>query len=171
DTDQRKLALNPLTRRLAPAISAPACLMQSGIASAQIASAFPIRFPKNSFQEFFQSRPARQALSGVERQAVCKMCPAGCGTRVCPEPFDRMHGNRKGGSPWSRIVEPGRVPMMPETQVHTIARQMFEKHGPAAIAAAAQKAQACENNGDAEEAREWRHIEEAMKMMRGPHQS
>jgi hypothetical protein len=61
--------------------------------------------------------------------------------------------------------------MMPETQVHTIARQMFEKHGPAAIAAAAQKAQACENDGDAEEAREWRHIEEAMKMMRGPHQS
>ena len=61
--------------------------------------------------------------------------------------------------------------MMPETQVHTIARQMLEKHGPAAIATAAQKAQACEKGGDAEEAREWRHIEEAMKMMRGPHQS
>jgi hypothetical protein len=61
--------------------------------------------------------------------------------------------------------------MMSETQVHTIARQMFEKHGPAAIAQAAQRALACENDGDAEEAREWRHIEEAMKMMRGPHQS
>lgn len=61
--------------------------------------------------------------------------------------------------------------MMPETQVYTIARQMLEKHGPAAIATAAQKAQACENDGAAEEAREWRHIEEAMKMMRGPHQS
>jgi hypothetical protein len=61
--------------------------------------------------------------------------------------------------------------MMSETRVHTIARQMFEKHGPAAIAQAAQKAQACESGGDAEEAREWRHIEEAMKMMRGPHQS
>jgi len=61
--------------------------------------------------------------------------------------------------------------MMSETQVHTIARQMFEKHGPAAIAHAAQQAQACKKGGDAEEAREWRHIEEAMKMMRGPHQS
>jgi hypothetical protein len=61
--------------------------------------------------------------------------------------------------------------MMSEMQVHTIARQMFEKHGAAAIAQAAQQAQACESQGDAEEAREWRHIEEAMKMMRGPHQS
>ena len=61
--------------------------------------------------------------------------------------------------------------MMSETQVHTIARQMFEKHGPAAIAQAAQLAQQCEGRGDSEEAQEWRHIEEAMKMMRGPHQS
>jgi hypothetical protein len=61
--------------------------------------------------------------------------------------------------------------MMSEMQVHMIARQMFEKHGPAAIAQAAQKALACESAGDSEEAREWRHIEEAMKMMRGPHQS
>jgi hypothetical protein len=61
--------------------------------------------------------------------------------------------------------------MMSEMQVHMIARQMFEKHGPAAIAQAAQRAVACESEGDSEEAREWRHIEEAMKMMRGPHQS
>jgi len=61
--------------------------------------------------------------------------------------------------------------MMTEMQVHTIARQMFEKHGPAAIAQAAQKAQACESRGEDDEAQEWRHIEEAMKMMRGPHQS
>jgi hypothetical protein len=61
--------------------------------------------------------------------------------------------------------------MMSEMQVHTIARQMFEKHGPAAIAQAAERAQACERDGDADEAQEWRHIEEAMKMMRGPHQS
>jgi hypothetical protein len=61
--------------------------------------------------------------------------------------------------------------MIPETQVHTIARQMFEKHGPAAIAQAAKMAQACESRGEDDEAREWRHIEEAMKMMRGPHQS
>jgi hypothetical protein len=60
--------------------------------------------------------------------------------------------------------------MISETQIHTIARQMFEKHGPQAIAQAAQKAVECENQGDTDEAKEWRHIEDAMKMMRGPHQ-
>jgi hypothetical protein len=48
---------------------------------------------------------------------------------------------------------------------------MVEKHGFEAIAQAAQNARACENKGDTEEASEWRHIEEAMKIMRGPHHS
>ena len=61
--------------------------------------------------------------------------------------------------------------MMSEVQLHTIARQMLEKHGFAAIAEAAQRAQACESNGETEEAREWRHIEDPMKIIRGPHQS
>ena len=61
--------------------------------------------------------------------------------------------------------------MTSQTQIHTIARQMFEKHGIGAIAQAARNALACESNGEAEEAKEWRHIEDAMKMMRGPHQS
>jgi hypothetical protein len=61
--------------------------------------------------------------------------------------------------------------MTSETQIHTIARQMIEQHGFGAIAQAAQKAQACESKGEAEEAREWRHIADAMKLMRGPHQS
>ena len=61
--------------------------------------------------------------------------------------------------------------MMSEMQIHVIARQMLEKHGFEAIAQAAQHAQTCEGKGDAEEAREWRHIEDAMKIMRGPHQS
>jgi len=61
--------------------------------------------------------------------------------------------------------------MMSEIQVHTIARQMVEKHGFEAIARAAQNAQACESKGDAEEASQWRHIENAIKLMRGPHQS
>jgi hypothetical protein len=61
--------------------------------------------------------------------------------------------------------------MTSETQIHTIARQMVEQHGFGAIAKAARNAQACESKGEAEEAREWRHIEDAMKMMRGPHQS
>jgi hypothetical protein len=58
-----------------------------------------------------------------------------------------------------------------EMQIHTIARQMLERHGPAAIAQAAQMALACEHKGETAEANEWRHIEDAMKMMRGPHQS
>jgi hypothetical protein len=61
--------------------------------------------------------------------------------------------------------------MTSELQIHTIARQMLEKHGPAAIAQAAQNAIACERKGEAEEAKEWRHVEGAMKIMRGPHQS
>ena len=61
--------------------------------------------------------------------------------------------------------------MTSQTQIHTIARQMLEKHGIGAIAQAARNALACERKGEAEEANEWRHIEEAMKMMRGPHQS
>lgn len=69
------------------------------------------------------------------------------------------------------MVEHEEDDMISEIQVHVIARQMFEKHGLKAITQAAQNAQACENTGDTEEAREWRHIEDAMKMMRGPHQS
>ena len=61
--------------------------------------------------------------------------------------------------------------MIPETQVHVIARQMIEKHGYEAIAQAAQNAIASEAKGDAEEAKDWRHIEAAMKLMRGPNQS
>ena len=61
--------------------------------------------------------------------------------------------------------------MMSEMQVHTIARQILEKHGLEAIAHAAQNAVACERNGDPDEAKEWRHLEDAMKMMRGPRQS
>jgi hypothetical protein len=61
--------------------------------------------------------------------------------------------------------------MISELQIHTIARQMLEKHGFEAIAQAAQNAQTCEAKGDADEAREWRHIADAMKSMRGPHQS
>jgi len=65
----------------------------------------------------------------------------------------------------------GESDMISEMQIHTIARQMFEKHGFEAIAQAARNAQACESKGDTEEAKEWRHLEDAMKMMRGPHQS
>jgi len=61
--------------------------------------------------------------------------------------------------------------MISEMQIHTIARQMIEKHGFEAIAQAARNAVACEGKGETDEAREWRHIEDAMKLMRGPHHS
>jgi hypothetical protein len=70
--------------------------------------------------------------------------------------------------------------MMPETQIYLIARQMLERHGFEAIAHAARNAKACEikaceikaceTKGEAEQAKEWRHVEDAMKIMRGPHQ-
>jgi hypothetical protein len=71
----------------------------------------------------------------------------------------------------SGVTEHQEGDMVSEIQIHTIARQMIEKHGFDAIAQAARNAEACEHKGDTEEAREWRHIEDAMKMMRGPHQS
>lgn len=61
--------------------------------------------------------------------------------------------------------------MIAATEIHSIARRMLQKHGPEAIAQAAQNAVACESKGDTEEARGWRQVEDAMKIMRGPHQS
>ncbi|MCK1380716.1 hypothetical protein IVB33_26920, partial [Bradyrhizobium sp. 24] len=57
--------------------------------------------------------------------------------------------------------------MMTEVQVHTVARQMLEQHGFAAIAKAAEQAKACEGRGEADEAKEWRHLADAMKIIRG----
>ena len=45
------------------------------------------------------------------------------------------------------VVEPWESDMMSEMQIHTIARQMMEKHGLTAIAQAAHNAQACESKG------------------------
>jgi hypothetical protein len=72
---------------------------------------------------------------------------------------------------WKSLRKTGESDMISELQVHTIARQMFERHGQGAIARAARNAIDCESKGEIDEAREWRHIEDAMKMMRGPHQS
>jgi Ala-tRNA(Pro) deacylase len=60
---------------------------------------------------------------------------------------------------------------MRETDVHDYARQLLEAHGDEAIAEVAQRACACEEQHQYEDAETWRRIEAAMKLMRGPHVS
>src|SRR5436309_1351236 len=60
---------------------------------------------------------------------------------------------------------------MREIEIHDYARQLLEAHGAQAIAEAAQNAIDLEAKGEVELAKDWRHIEEAIKLMRGPHQS
>jgi hypothetical protein len=57
---------------------------------------------------------------------------------------------------------------MSELEVYDYARQLFEAHGSKAIAEAAQKATALAQQGDEKQAETWRHIEAALKAMRGP---
>jgi hypothetical protein len=47
----------------------------------------------------------------------------------------------------------------------------LEAHGAQAVVEAAQKAIAFENEGKKDDAEIWRHIEAALKPMRGPHKS
>lgn len=60
---------------------------------------------------------------------------------------------------------------MEEDQVVDYARQLLEAHGARAIAEAAQKASALEQQGEKEQAETWRRIEAALKLICGPHAS
>jgi len=60
---------------------------------------------------------------------------------------------------------------MREIEIHDYARQLLEAHGFKAIAEAAQKARAFEEQGNNEQAQTWRHIEAALKLMQAPHES
>jgi hypothetical protein len=60
---------------------------------------------------------------------------------------------------------------MLEFEIHDYARQLFAARGDKAVAVAAQKARALEEKGKSEDATVWRHIEAAIKLMLGPHQS
>jgi len=72
----------------------------------------------------------------------------------------------------SRVQEKENDTMrMRQIDVHDYARQLLEVHGDGAVAEVAQKACACEQKGEAEDAESWRRIEAAMKLMRGPHAS
>jgi hypothetical protein len=73
---------------------------------------------------------------------------------------------------FSRAEERERDAMrMQETDIQDYARQLLEAHGEKAVVEAAQKACALEKEGDNEQAETWRHIEAALKLMRGPHES
>lgn len=56
-------------------------------------------------------------------------------------------------------------------EIHDYARKLLEQRGAGAIAEAAEKAQSFDKEGKAEDAANWRQIADAMKQMRGPHQS
>ncbi len=60
---------------------------------------------------------------------------------------------------------------MHEIDIQDYARRLFDAHGDRAVAEAAQRARAHEEKGEGEEARTWRHIEAAIKLLRGPHAS
>ena len=60
---------------------------------------------------------------------------------------------------------------MQESEVYDYARQLLEAHGDKAVAEAAQKACALEKQGESENAETWRHIEAALKLIRGPRES
>jgi hypothetical protein len=60
---------------------------------------------------------------------------------------------------------------MREIDIQDYARQLLAAHGDKAQVEAAQKARAFEDAGKNEDASDWRHIEAAIKMMRGPKQS
>ena len=104
---------------------------------------------------------ARKALLQVRRSRMQTVC-AGPGVNVYGSQFD-----------WnSRLrLEREEHDAMREIEIHDYARQLLEAHGAKAIAEAAQNAIELEAKGEVELARTWRHIEDAMKLMRGPNQS
>jgi hypothetical protein len=57
---------------------------------------------------------------------------------------------------------------MRESEINDYARQLWDAHGPKAVAEAAQKASRLEQKGDDGQAKTWRQIEAALILMRGP---
>lgn len=87
-----------------------------------------------------------------------------------------LHGSGVFREEWRaarvRIARGGEKEMlMLQTEIHDYARKLLAARGPEAIAEAAQKAISFEKEGKTEDAQNWRHIADAMKQMRGPHQS
>ncbi len=60
---------------------------------------------------------------------------------------------------------------MQAIEIQEYARQLLETHGDKAVVVAAKKARSFEQKGNSKEAKTWRQIEKALKLMRGPRQS
>jgi hypothetical protein len=60
---------------------------------------------------------------------------------------------------------------MQATDIQDYARQLLDAHGDKPVVEAAQKARSLEESGSVEEAKTWRQIEAAIKLMRGSHAS
>jgi hypothetical protein len=56
-------------------------------------------------------------------------------------------------------------------EIHDYARHLLDAHGDKAEWEAAQKAAECNQQGDNDQARDWRRIQVAIKEMRGPHEN
>jgi len=59
---------------------------------------------------------------------------------------------------------------MQKVEVHEQARLLWDAHGPKAIAMASQRARDLEEQGDQGNAKNWRRIEAALLVRRGPNQ-
>lgn len=60
---------------------------------------------------------------------------------------------------------------MEMSQVHNIARRLYDSHGPKAEAEAAQKLREAEQSGDQEQQTLWRRVRAAVQDMKGAHAS
>ena len=77
----------------------------------------------------------------------------------CPRPLWRASAHIVG------------VSVMQATAIQKYARKLLAAHGDKAVAEAAQKAKAYEQQHDIEEAKTWRRIEAALREMQGPRAS
>ncbi len=60
---------------------------------------------------------------------------------------------------------------MQQIETQEYAQQLLEMHGDKAVVVAASKARSFEEKGKTNEAKTWRDVEAALKLMRGPSQS
>ena len=60
---------------------------------------------------------------------------------------------------------------MQAVEIQSHARKMLEAHGSQAIVEATRKAKTCERDGDDSGASDWRRVESALRLMRGPRET